>query len=40
MTHAELLALARKEDRSVSWVLRRALTTYLERTYDETEETT
>jgi predicted transcriptional regulator len=35
MTHAELLALARKEDRSVSSVLRRALREYLERGTDD-----
>lgn len=39
MTRAELLAVARREDRSVSWVLRRALTAYLERD-NETEEAT
>jgi predicted transcriptional regulator len=31
LTRDELIALARREDRSVSWVLRRALATYLER---------
>ena len=30
-TRAELVAVAHREDRSVSWVLRRALTAYLER---------
>jgi predicted transcriptional regulator len=31
LTRDELIALARREDRSMSWVLRRALTAYLER---------
>ena len=35
-----LLALARGKDRSVSWVLRRALREYLERRRPEIEETT
>jgi predicted transcriptional regulator len=30
-TRAELVAMAREADRSVSWILRRALTAYLER---------
>lgn len=34
-TRAELLAVAREADRSVSWVLRRALHAYLERETDD-----
>jgi predicted transcriptional regulator len=37
LTRDELIALARREDRSMSWVLRRALTAYLERG-DEKED--
>lgn len=34
VTRAELLALARREDRSVSWILRRAIDRELERGND------
>jgi len=40
LTRAELLALARGKDRSVSWVLRQALAAYLERGQDDEREET
>ena len=38
LTRAELLALARSQDRSVSWLLRDALASYLERAADNEME--
>jgi predicted transcriptional regulator len=38
LTRAELVALARDQDRSVSWLLRDALARYLERSESAEEE--